>query len=240
MRDFLQTADPVDCVVLDALMPGEASISLVLHLKKVGLPVVVISGSPDAMEHAAENNLQLLRQPFHAQELCDAVNTALSSGEFGPGRTGTLDRYLERRARCPSGQQGGDAANPVATCMLWRSERMRSTDVHRPGGMGVTAPEHEPLWAIGLSVLLIAFVFARRRSGDASSVRGEDRQGETGRGRSADTPSEIPTQGWKDIIFRVYRGISENRILLVAAGVTFYALLAIFPGIAALISIYGL
>ena len=108
------------------------------------------------------------------------------------------------------------------------------------GGMGVTAPEHEPLWAIGLSVLLIAFVFARRRSGDASSVRGEDRQGETGRGRSADTPSEIPTQGWKDIILRVYRGISENRILLVAAGATFYALLAIFPGIAALISIYGL
>ena len=78
MRDFLQTADPVDCVVLDALMPGEASISLVLHLKKVGLPVVVISGSPDAMEHAAENNLQLLRKPFHAQELYDAVNTALS------------------------------------------------------------------------------------------------------------------------------------------------------------------
>jgi membrane protein len=39
---------------------------------------------------------------------------------------------------------------------------------------------------------------------------------------------------------RVYRGISENRILLVAAGVTFYALLVIFPGIAALISIYGL
>ena len=71
-------------------------------------------------------------------------------------------------------------------------------------------------------------------------MRGEDRQGETGRGRSADTPSEIPVRGWKDIILRVYRGISDDRILLVAAGVTFYALLAIFPGIAALISIYGL
>ena len=105
---------------------------------------------------------------------------------------------------------------------------MKNTDVYGSGGVGVTAPEHEPLWAIGLSVLLIAFVFARRRSGDASSVRGEDRQGETGRGRSADTPSEIAAQGWKDIILRVYRGISENRILLVAAGVTFYALLAIF------------
>jgi membrane protein len=72
------------------------------------------------------------------------------------------------------------------------------------------------------------------------SMRGEDRQGETGRGQSADTPSEIPVRGWKDIILRVYRGISDDRILLVAAGVTFYALLAIFPGIAALISIYGL
>jgi membrane protein len=42
------------------------------------------------------------------------------------------------------------------------------------------------------------------------------------------------------ILLRVYHGISENRILLVAAGVTFYSLLAIFPGIATLISIYGL
>jgi two-component system OmpR family response regulator len=83
MRDFLQTADPVDCVILDALMPGEANISLLLHLKELGLPVVVISGNPDAMESAKESNLQLLRKPFHARELLDAVNTALASGEFG-------------------------------------------------------------------------------------------------------------------------------------------------------------
>ena len=63
---------------------------------------------------------------------------------------------------------------------------------------------------------------------------------QAGRGRSADTPSEIPAQGWKDILLRVYHGISEDRILLVAAGVTFYLLLSIFPGIAALFSIYGL
>lgn len=56
----------------------------------------------------------------------------------------------------------------------------------------------------------------------------------------AETPSEIQARGWKDILLRVYHGISENRILLIAAGVTFYILLAIFPGIAALISIYGL
>jgi membrane protein len=103
-----------------------------------------------------------------------------------------------------------------------------------------TASGHEPLWAIVLSALLIAFVFSRRRAGDASPARGDHTQGETGRGRSAETPSEIPAAGWKDILLRVYRAISENRILLVAAGVTFYALLAIFPGVAALISIYGL
>lgn len=83
MRDFLETADPVDCVVLDALMPGETSISLALYLKKAGIPVVMISGSHDAMTYAEENNLQLLRKPFHSQELYDAVNTAVASGEFG-------------------------------------------------------------------------------------------------------------------------------------------------------------
>ena len=57
-------------------------------------------------------------------------------------------------------------------------------------------------------------------------------------GRRISHPISLARE-WKDIFLRVYRGISEDRILLVAAGVTFYALLSIFPGIAALISIYG-
>jgi membrane protein len=61
-----------------------------------------------------------------------------------------------------------------------------------------------------------------------------------GRGRSATSPSEIPARGWRDILLRVYEGISENRILANAAAVAFYTLLALFPGIAALVSIYGL
>jgi membrane protein len=63
---------------------------------------------------------------------------------------------------------------------------------------------------------------------------------EAGRSRLAETPLESPRRGWRDIFLRVYRGISEDRILLVAAGVTFYLLLSIFPGIGTLISIYGL
>ena len=60
------------------------------------------------------------------------------------------------------------------------------------------------------------------------------------RGRQAKRPTEIPAKGWKDIALRTYRDVGENRIMLVSAGVTFFALLAIFPAIAALVSVYGL
>ncbi len=62
---------------------------------------------------------------------------------------------------------------------------------------------------------------------------------EHGRGRFASRPSEIPARGWKDILLRIWNNIGEDRVMLVAAGVTFYCLLAIFPAIAALVAIYG-
>lgn len=61
-----------------------------------------------------------------------------------------------------------------------------------------------------------------------------------GHGRDAATPSEIPVRGWRDILMRTYSEIGDDRVLAVAAGVTFYALLALFPAIAALVSLYGL
>jgi membrane protein len=61
-----------------------------------------------------------------------------------------------------------------------------------------------------------------------------------GRGRQAAKPSEIPAKGWKDIAWRVYDGSQNDRVLLVSAGVTFYALLALFPATAAIVSLYGL
>src|SRR5207253_6278637 len=79
-----------------------------------------------------------------------------------------------------------------------------------------------------------------RYSGQSNWARGDHAELDPRRGRFAEGPSEIPARGWKDILWRVYEGISEDRILANAAGVTFYALLALFPGIAALVSIYGL
>jgi membrane protein len=43
-----------------------------------------------------------------------------------------------------------------------------------------------------------------------------------------------------DIAWRVYEGVQNDRVLLVAAGVTFYGLLAVFPATAAVVSLYGL
>src|SRR5215207_9843301 len=63
---------------------------------------------------------------------------------------------------------------------------------------------------------------------------------EPGRRREATSPTEIPPKGWQDILWRVYEEVNKDRILAVAAGVTFYGLLALFPALAALVSIYGL
>ena len=60
------------------------------------------------------------------------------------------------------------------------------------------------------------------------------------RGRSADVPNDIPKRGWQDIAWRVVRAARRDRVTMFAAGVAFYALLALFPTIAAVISVWGL
>ncbi len=65
-------------------------------------------------------------------------------------------------------------------------------------------------------------------------------QSQVARGRTAEAPSEIPAKGWMDIAWRVLEGFQSDRVMLVAAGVTFYALLALFPATAAVVSLYGL
>jgi membrane protein len=62
----------------------------------------------------------------------------------------------------------------------------------------------------------------------------------TERGREAARPSDVPARGWKDVAWRCWQEVSDSNIFLVAGGVTYSVLLALFPGLAALVSIYGL
>jgi membrane protein len=71
-----------------------------------------------------------------------------------------------------------------------------------------------------------------------SAQRGMARSAE--RGRQADTPSQIPKPGWRDILLRTWNEIGNDHVSLIAAAVGFYGLLALFPAIAALISIWAL
>jgi len=60
------------------------------------------------------------------------------------------------------------------------------------------------------------------------------------RGQGADSPQEIPAKGWKDIAKRTAKEVKADQVPLLAAGVAFYVLLALFPAIIAGVSIYGL
>lgn len=82
-----------------------------------------------------------------------------------------------------------------------------------------------------------AEVGARSNSGRSIDLA---RAREPGRGRQANTPEQIPPRGWGDILWRVFWSISANRIPSTAGGVAFFALLSVFPGIAAIVSLYGL
>jgi membrane protein len=59
-------------------------------------------------------------------------------------------------------------------------------------------------------------------------------------GRGATSPGEIPGKGWKAIGKRVVTELKRDHVSLLAAGVAFKGLLALFPAIIAAISIWGL
>ena len=61
-----------------------------------------------------------------------------------------------------------------------------------------------------------------------------------GRGREATHPKEIPSTGWRDILTRVWHEIGSDHVSMVAAGLAMYALLAVFPGLAAAVAVYGI
>jgi len=59
-------------------------------------------------------------------------------------------------------------------------------------------------------------------------------------GAQANSPAHIARRGFKQILLSVFNDIGNDRVMAEAAAVTYYTLLAIFPALAALISLYGL
>jgi membrane protein len=59
-------------------------------------------------------------------------------------------------------------------------------------------------------------------------------------GGEAKRPTEIPPRGWLQVAKRGWKEAKADNVPLLGAGVAFYAFLAIFPALIALVSIYGL
>ena len=91
----------------------------------------------------------------------------------------------------------------------------------------------------------IAFMLRAGFGGDAGQsdrdrAHAAEKPGSSGHGEDADSPAAMPAPGWFDVLKRTFHEVGRDRVLAVAAGVTFYGLLAVFPAIGALVSLYGL
>lgn len=84
------------------------------------------------------------------------------------------------------------------------------------------------LVSAGLAALLLAVGFGRSRPRAGASIRAESR------------PIVPPRLTAKQFVLELYQRISDDRIVAISAGVTFFLLLAIFPATAAVVSMYGL
>src|SRR5262245_26680926 len=140
---------------------------------------------------------------------------------------------MSRRWHRPAPMNGAGVPGPT---------KMSRSEANPEARRGAGSARPPPLWAAVVTAALLATGFRPRQFSPAPadvsrhSAAILDKES----GRLADTPSEIPARGLKDILLRVYQNISDHRVVALAAGVTFYSLLAIFPAIAALVAIYGL
>ncbi|MBV8653612.1 MAG: YihY/virulence factor BrkB family protein [Alphaproteobacteria bacterium] len=101
-----------------------------------------------------------------------------------------------------------------------------------PGKDAGGSPVSGALIAAGLLLYAIAAPRLHRRLPASAAV--------VQRGRFPARPSDVPDISWWGVLKNVWNNIGEHNVSIMAAGVGFYALLSIFPGLTALISLYGL
>jgi membrane protein len=99
----------------------------------------------------------------------------------------------------------------------------------RQGGNGIA------LGVIASAALVLLLATPGRRGAPRPQQEGDDRPAD-----SMDHAPAIRSPGLWGILKSVVSDVSDNRLLTEAAGVTFYALLALFPALAAMVSLYGL
>jgi membrane protein len=73
-----------------------------------------------------------------------------------------------------------------------------------------------------------------------SAAAAEEPPADDAPGRQAESPTDIPVQGWKQIARRTFTQLKTDNVPVVAGGVAYYSFLALVPALAAVVSIYGI
>jgi membrane protein len=173
-------------------------------------------------------------------ELAAQVDTASALAGAGPPRSGNAQPERGGISRIADSSDG-------ATAMSVSAEPMTGGDRRRPLSPFV--------W------FLLGLFVARRRavepeprttdkprlggspSDDKADTPAEARDlaaAERDRGRTAEAPTQIPARGWKDVLWRTWTEIGEDDVMTVARSIAFSGMLALFPALAAFVSVYGL
>ena len=95
------------------------------------------------------------------------------------------------------------------------------------------ASQKRKLWSAVLGAALLALGFGKKKRAEPRGFKHEKPPLRV-------EPSHRKARAWFGTVHLLYSAIGEHRVVSIAAGVTFFSLLAIFPAIAALVSIYGL
>jgi membrane protein len=93
---------------------------------------------------------------------------------------------------------------------------------------------------IALAAALFAFRLARHHGGRPVRLTTRTTLQRIDQHYGANTTARAVPPGWKESARRTLADFSRHRVMTEAAAVTFYSVLALFPAIAALVSLYGL
>jgi membrane protein len=111
----------------------------------------------------------------------------------------------------------------------------RSSGIPRPLVVATRALALLALGRLGWKAL-----HAQRKPAEAPVPAKGQASAEGDRGREAEAPARIPARGWKDIAWRTVKEVGADDLATVARSIAFSGMLALFPALAAFVSVYGL
>lgn len=98
----------------------------------------------------------------------------------------------------------------------------KHVDRHDPKPAGSLFGKAGVVFFVSLAALVVARNIRIRPEPETADARSSPEHRD---GRLAAVPEQIPARGLADVLRRVVHEVSDDRIMLVAAGVTFYLLL---------------